>query len=201
MMSPKPVTQSQEQNISLQPIIRWVPETTSTNSAIIEIAQRENLKTLVLVADHQTDGRGQFGRKWLSVPNENLLFSFYFKPRIQPDEATPITQLACRSVLTVLTDLKLSCMIKPPNDILVNGKKICGILTEASSSGKHLNHVIIGIGLNVNGTRESLLPEATSIRIEVGKEENREEILKSIVFQLKKELSSHFNTEFDHLVE
>ncbi|HRK62552.1 MAG TPA: biotin--[acetyl-CoA-carboxylase] ligase [Candidatus Omnitrophota bacterium] len=182
-------------------LIRWIPETTSTNSAVIEIAEREKLKTLVLAADHQTQGRGQFGRKWLSSPNENLLFSFYFKPRIQPDEAAPITQLACRAVLTVLTDLKLSCMIKPPNDILVNGKKICGILTEASSSGKHLNHIIIGIGLNVNGNRETLLPEATSIRIESGKEENREKILKLIVSQLKNELTSHFKIDFDHLVE
>ncbi len=181
--------------------IRWLAETTSTNSAVLEMAQRENLKSLVLIADHQTQGRGQFGRKWESKPDENLLFSIYFRPKIKPSEASALTQIACQAVLTVLTEHKISCTIKLPNDILVHGKKICGILTESSSLGEKLEHVVVGIGLNVNSVQESLIDQATSIFIETKETQDRKVILEKILKALKLRVSSHFNVDFDQLVE
>ena len=83
-------------------------------------------------------------------------------------------------------------MIKPPNDILVNRKKICGILTESSSSGEKLDYVVVGIGLNVNSTNQSLLPEATSMKIEIGKIQNRDDILEKILNAFQNEVISHF---------
>lgn len=170
--------------------IRWVAETTSTNSAVLEMARRENLKSLVLVADHQTEGRGQFGRKWLSRPKENLLFSIYFEPNLKPSEAAPITQLACQAVVEVLTHYQITCEIKKPNDVLVNGKKICGILTESSSKGEKLEYVIIGMGLNINSSEETLLPGAVSMKMvsRLNKTEtfDRSEVLNRILTELQK---------------
>ncbi len=145
--------------------VQWIPETGSTNSTILEIAVRENLKKLVLVADHQTTGRGQFGRKWSSQPGENLLFSIYFEPRLKPSEAATLTQLACQAVAQTLNHYDIPSEIKKPNDLLVGGKKICGILTESSSLGEKLEHVVIGIGLNVNSSEETLLPGAISMKM------------------------------------
>lgn len=173
--------------------IRWIPETTSTSSTVLEIAKRENLKSLVLAADHQTAGRGQFGRKWLSGSGENLLFSIYFQPNLKPSEASPLTQIACQAVVEVLANYQLVCEIKKPNDILVNGKKICGILTESGSLGEKLEHVIVGIGLNVNGSPETLIPEATSMRIEKQNDYDRAEVLDKILTAFEKHLQSYLN--------
>jgi BirA family biotin operon repressor/biotin-[acetyl-CoA-carboxylase] ligase len=167
--------------------IRWISETTSTNSAVLEIAKLENLKTLVLATDHQTEGRGQFGRKWLSKPGENLLFSIYFEPAIKPSEASTLTQIACSAVLEVLKHYEINCEIKKPNDILVNGKKICGILTESSSKGEKLEYVVVGIGLNINSSEETLIPEATSMKLIKQKVYDRTEILNRILTELQKQ--------------
>lgn len=165
--------------------VRWMEATTSTNTAVADIAQREKLKNLVLVADHQTDGRGQFGRKWLSEPGENLLFSIYFEPELKPADAPQITQIAAQAVVKVLTHYGIPCAIKLPNDVLVNGKKICGILTESSSQGEKLLYVVVGIGLNVNSPAEHLLPEALSMAVVTGRKHDRREILEKILTEFQ----------------
>ena len=161
--------------------IEWIPTTASTNSDVVELAKKFQQKNLVLATDHQSAGRGQFGRKWLSQPGENLLFSIYFEPAINPSQAFELTQIACRAIVEVLTHYQICCEIKKPNDVLVGGKKICGILTESSSKGKKLEYVVVGIGLNVNSTAETLIPEATSMRIEKQKHYDRAEVLDKIL--------------------
>ncbi len=183
--------------------VQRVSETTSTNSAVLEIAQREKLKSLVLVADHQTEGRGQFGRKWVSKPGENLLFSIYFEPALKPSEASKLTQIACQTVVEVLTDYQIACEIKKPNDILVDGKKICGILTESSSKGEKLEYVVVGIGLNLNSSEETLLPEAVSMKMvsRLGKAQSKnetetydhKEVLDKILTEFQKQLNRYLS--------
>ena len=173
--------------------IKWISETTSTNSAVLEIAQRKKLNALALVTDHQTDGRGQFGRKWLSKSGENLLFSIYFEPDIKPFAASVLTQIACQVVVEVLTHYQIPCEIKKPNDILVNGKKICGILTESSSKGENLEYVIVGIGLNVNSSEETLISEATSMKLITQKAYDRSEVLDKILIEFQKQLNQYFS--------
>jgi len=169
--------------------VLWIPETTSTNSAVVEIAKREKSTSLVLATNHQTDGRGQFGRHWLSKPGENLLFSIYFEPQIKPSQASELTQIACRAVVAVLTEYQIACEIKKPNDILVRGKKICGILTESSTKGEKLEYVVVGIGLNVNSTSETLILEATSMKMVTQKDYDRAEILAKILTEFQKLLN------------
>lgn len=180
--------------------VQHIPETASTNSEILEHASKTGSRKMVLVADHQTNGRGQFGRKWFSPPGENLLCSIYFTPQIHPREASQFTQIACRAVLETLTDYGISCMIKPPNDILAEGKKICGILTESSTSGEKLNYVVVGIGLNINSPEEKLIPEATSMRVETSQSFDRRKILNTILQKFENGVSSHFSIELDQLV-
>ena len=175
--------------------IRWVKETTSTNSSAVEIATREGLKNFVLVADHQTEGRGQFGRKWLSQPGENLLFSIYFEPDIKPSQASKLTQIACHAVVEALTLYKIECEIKKPNDVLVGSKKICGILTESSSRGEKLEYVVVGIGLNVNSTTQTLIPEATSMKIEKQKDYDRTEILDKILRAFENQITEFCSSQ------
>ncbi len=170
--------------------IKHIKETVSTNTLAIQEAKKGAAEGLVIWADHQTGGRGQFERKWISPPGKNLLFSILLRPPITPAKAPIITQLVCQSVLKILRDLyEIESSIKRPNDVLVNGKKICGILTEASTgTNKELEHVIVGIGLNVNALQEELIPEATSVTILKGKTYSRERLLKSLLNQLKKDL-------------
>ena len=165
-------------------------EVTSTNLLALDLAAKGQPEGLVIVADYQTSGRGKPGRKWISPAGKNLLFSLLLKPSITPDRAPLITQIACRSVASVLNrQYKILSTFKRPNDIMVNGKKICGILTEAqSSSSGQLESVVIGFGLNVNSPVEELIPEATSLKELTQKEHCRETLLKEILEQLKTDI-------------
>jgi len=169
--------------------IQWITESKSTNSEVIQLARQSSKPALVLVADHQTEGRGQFGRKWLSQPKENLLFSIYFEPQIKPNDAPQLTQVICQAVIETFKEYQIPCTIKLPNDVLVNGKKICGILTESSSRGEKLDYVVIGVGLNVNSSQASLIPQATSMQLETQKAYDRAEVLDKILTNFQKHLS------------
>lgn len=166
-------------------------EVPSTNSLLLNYAREGRPEGLVITADFQTEGRGKPGRTWLSPAGKNLLFSVLVRPAIPVNQAPMLTQIACRSVAKVLTDL---CGLKPefkrPNDLLIGGKKICGILTEALSSTSDLEAVVIGAGLNVNSTAEELLPTATSIFIETRNTQNRDQLLRAILNQLREDMKS-----------
>jgi BirA family biotin operon repressor/biotin-[acetyl-CoA-carboxylase] ligase len=120
---------------------------------------------LVVIADRQTAGRGKPGSRWHSPPG-NLYFSAVVKPFKNPRELAPITllgALAARAVIERKT--RLPVVIKWPNDLLVRGRKVGGILTERLPSG----HLIIGIGLNVNSIPPEVKQTATSLRRLTGK--------------------------------
>ena len=171
--------------------IEHLRETSSTNAMLQEYAAQGAEEGLVLVADHQTEGRGKPGNKWLSVPGKNLLFSLLLRPPISPSKAPMITQVACRSVATVLkANFGIESTFKRPNDVLVAGKKICGVLVEASSNQEKVESIIIGIGLNVNAVPTSLAEVATCIQATTEKEENLEELLRDILTQLQTDMGA-----------
>jgi biotin-[acetyl-CoA-carboxylase] ligase BirA-like protein len=156
--------------------IRHFKELRSTNTHLQKLAAEGAEEGLVIVADYQTEGRGKPGRQWISPAGKNLLFSVLLRPPISQAEAPMITQIACRSVAAILkNEFGLDPAFKRPNDILINGKKICGVLTESSSSLTQLKSVIIGIGLNVNATADELVssnchPESQSCHSEQSEE-------------------------------
>jgi len=172
--------------------IQHFEEIPSTNTLALELASKQAEEGLVIVADYQTEGRGKPGRKWVSPRGKNLLFSLLLRPAVPPSRAPILTQITCRSVAKVLTEqYGISSTFKRPNDILVGGKKICGILVEARSSASGtLDCVVIGIGLNVNARPQELVPEATSLKELTGKEISRENLLHEILNQLQEDLKT-----------
>jgi BirA family biotin operon repressor/biotin-[acetyl-CoA-carboxylase] ligase len=175
--------------------IQFFNELPSTNTFAREQAAQGAAQGLVIVADYQTVGRGKPGRKWVSPAGKDLLFSLLLRPPVRPNQAPMITQIACRSVAEVLNKrYKIPTTFKRPNDILVKGKKICGVLTEAQSlSNRKLESVVVGIGLNVNSEPQELPETATSLKAFKGQEYPREKILKEILDQLLSDLKEFYD--------
>ncbi|MFO0754684.1 MAG: biotin--[acetyl-CoA-carboxylase] ligase [Thermodesulfovibrionales bacterium] len=146
----------------------------STNTYAMELAFRGAPEGTVLLADEQTGGRGRRGRAWISPPGKNLYMSVILRPDISPRDATVLTFLAAVAGATAVRALtSLPVAIKWPNDLLVGGKKLGGILTEMKADMDRIFHAVIGIGININMARETLPGEirsvATSVLAETGK--------------------------------
>ncbi len=130
----------------------------STNSAARQLADQGEPEGTLVIADEQTQGRGRFQRKWYSPAKSGIWMSLILRPNLSIVEAPRLTILTAAAVAKTLTKLSnQQAYIKWPNDILFDGKKICGILTEVNVEGNQINYVIVGIGINVN-LREDELP-------------------------------------------
>ena len=147
--------------------------TESTNLTAAELAPVSN-HGLVVVADHQTGGRGRNGRAWFSPPQRNLYFSILLKPPCTPAIVPQLSIVAALSMHAALLSLlpKLPVAVKWPNDIWIDGRKACGILCTMSTIGGATEYAVLGLGLNINTTLEELPPElhdiATSLCIATG---------------------------------
>jgi BirA family transcriptional regulator, biotin operon repressor / biotin---[acetyl-CoA-carboxylase] ligase len=118
----------------------------------------------VIRARYQTAGKGQLHRKWVSNANENILFSLVLKPTLDYD-LKHIEWMTIQTIIAFLASFSIDAIHKIPNDILVDGKKIAGMLIESKYSEQNLDFVIIGIGLNINQTIFPLIPNATSLSL------------------------------------
>ena len=162
----------------------------STSSAAFRYARKGAPSGSVFVADYQTEGRGKLGRQWVSPQGKNLLFSILLRPEIKASRAPWLTQIICRSVAQVLRKkYGLVPTFKRPNDVMIRGKKICGVLIEAKgqSSGK-LESLVIGVGLNVNSSSEELIEGATSLLEQTKKRQPRSGLLKDLLTQINNDL-------------
>lgn len=168
--------------------IKKFEELESTNTLAQKMAAEGAEEGLVIVADFQTAGRGKPGREWVSPRGKNLLFSFLIRPKIAINKAPFITQIACRSVQKILENHGIASTLKKPNDVMINGKKICGVLTESSATQTELQSVIIGIGLNVNSEAQELIPEAVSMKMTTGKTFDLTALLDQLLEQLVNDL-------------
>ena len=177
--------------------IRHVAEVTSTNTMVLEAAKQSAQEGFVLVADHQTAGRGRPGRQWLSPPGKNLLCSILLRPPLSPAQAPMLTQIACRAVAKVLREkYDIASEFKRPNDVMVGSQKICGTLVESFSTPSKLEAVVIGIGLNVNAEASELPPEGISMRTLKNIEYSRDEILGYILDELGHKCSELYKNSF-----
>jgi BirA family biotin operon repressor/biotin-[acetyl-CoA-carboxylase] ligase len=169
--------------------IRVFEQTTSTNDVIEKLARDGVKEGAVVFAESQTKGRGRLGRAWMSPARKGLWFSVLLRPDLRPQETTQLivaSATALRRAIQSETGLKPE--IKWPNDILIRGKKVAGILTELSAELDRVKHVILGIGVDVNlGTTEfpvELRKTATSLRIEAGRAISRSELATAILHEL-----------------
>ncbi|MGC9940258.1 MAG: biotin--[acetyl-CoA-carboxylase] ligase [Verrucomicrobiota bacterium] len=172
--------------------IQVFKETTSTNDVIEKLARDGVREGVVVFAESQTRGRGRLGRKWVSPANKGLWFSILLRPRVHPQESTQLTVVsatALRRAIMTKTDLRPE--IKWPNDILIGGKKVAGILTELSAELDRVKHITLGIGVDVNVDAGELPPEvrkvSTSLKIEAGEAISRVELAAEILRELDRD--------------
>ena len=174
----------------------------STNTFLRQISSAEFVEDYtVVVAEHQTNGRGQMGTDWMVQDGKNLTFSVFKDASFLPMENHFfISIVVSLSVNAVLKRLKIPrTHIKWPNDILAENKKVCGILIENVIKNNKLTASIIGIGLNVNQTEFHNLPNASSLLKLTGKPFSIDEILNNIIETLQHNFKRLQNKEFDSL--
>jgi len=172
--------------------IRVFEQTTSTNDVIEKLARDGVKEGVVVFAESQTKGRGRLGRKWVSPAYKGLWFSILLRPNLRPQETTQLTvgsaTALCRAIRS---ETGLNPEIKWPNDVLIGGRKVAGILTELSAEPDRIKHVILGIGVNVNlGATElpvELRKMATSLKIEAGHPFSRADVAVAILQELDKD--------------
>ncbi len=159
----------------------------STNEYAKKLLLQQNIsENTAVVADHQVKGKGRLGRVWKSPPGVGLWMSFILKPQLKPDQFFLITYMASVAVAEAVEQMtSLSAELKWPNDVLLNGKKCCGILLESVTKDSQ-PYVIAGIGINVNQTEFPLALQdtATSLRIESGRAWKRHELFSEILSRL-----------------
>jgi BirA family biotin operon repressor/biotin-[acetyl-CoA-carboxylase] ligase len=169
--------------------IQVFEQTTSTNDVIEKLARDGVKEGAVVFAESQTKGRGRLGRKWISPAHKGLWFSILLRPDLRPQETTQLTVASATALRrAIATETNLRPEIKWPNDILIGGKKVAGILTELSAELDRVRHVILGIGVDVNLSASELPSElrktATSLKIELGEPISRAELAVAILREL-----------------
>ena len=143
----------------------------STNIKAQELAEKGYQSGTLVVADKQESGKGRRGRSWVSPSGTGIFMTLMIKPDINPNNASMLTLVAALAVAKAITSVTgEEAMIKWPNDIVVNGKKVCGILTEMNAQFDYINNIVVGIGINVHNESfpEEISQMASSLMIEAG---------------------------------
>ncbi len=183
--------------------IHYFKETESTNIIAREIANMVE-EGCVVIAETQTRGRGRMERKWFS-PEGGIWLSIILKPKIESWHVPRITILAGVCVAKVIRSYGLEARIKWPNDVLINEKKVCGILTELEAEIDQVEYCVVGIGINANVDIE-LFPEeirenSTSLKKELGKDVNRVELVQKLFEEFEKEYMMFQKGEFSSILD
>ncbi len=174
-------------------------ELNSTNTYAKSIASDLDKEGQVVITEKQLSGRGRLGRQWVSQNNKGIWMSIILKPQINIADISKITQVAAAAINLGLSSHSVKTEIKWPNDIILNNKKICGILVEMNSEKNistdiseavKINYVVVGIGINVNNDIEDFPKElretATSIKIETNKEFKRNTLVAEVLNNFEK---------------
>nr|WP_281350055.1 biotin--[acetyl-CoA-carboxylase] ligase [Alkalibaculum sporogenes] len=187
--------------------IHYFEEISSTNDYAKKLAQNAFEDGEVIIAGTQKSGRGRFSREWISPPNKGIYISLLLKPQISFENITQLTLFTALAICNALEEyVGINLEIKWPNDILLNSKKICGILTEISGEVDKINHVIIGFGINVNFDKvdfdDTLKNKATSLKIETSKTQDRKKIIQHILTVFDKYYEDYLNGEnFENILK
>jgi len=163
----------------------------STNDLAFDLAEAEAPEGTLVVAEKQSKGKGRLGRSWFSPPKLGIWMSLILRPSILPSQAPGLSIAASLALVLTTQELTgLPAFIKWPNDVIVNNRKFCGILTELSAELDKINFVILGVGVNVNHTEKdfpkNLRNIATSLRVEKGESVSRVDFLKIFLEKFEK---------------
>lgn len=170
-------------------LIKYYPKLDSTNTKAWELIAEKVKNGTVVITDNQLKGRGRQSNKWDSTPNKSLTFSIILYPNALPSQINLYSLIAGLSITDCLIDYDIHAQLKWPNDILINGKKVGGILCESKISDGVIKSLVIGIGLNINENvtelPEELRDKATSLMCESGSQFQLEILLANILNHLE----------------
>ena len=173
-------------------------KTGSTNTDAARLAKEGALHGTVVIAEEQTAGRGRRGRNWQAPAGSNIYFSMVLRPKFAAERASMLTLVMAMSVVRAVREqCGLEAEIKWPNDIVVNKKKVCGILTEMTLEARSIEYVIVGVGINVNQQEfpAELRETATSLTRESGREFSREKLVQKVLEYFEADYEIFLKTE------
>lgn len=162
----------------------YLEETDSTNEQAKRLAEEGAVHGTLVIAEQQNNGKGRRGRSWSSPHGTDIFMSLVLKPELKPECASMVTLVAALSVCQAVEAVTgLKPMIKWPNDLVLNKRKVTGILTEMSADPGRIQYIVLGIGINVNRLEFpiELKDMATSLRLEAGRQISREELTEAFL--------------------
>lgn len=173
--------------------VKFYNELDSTNLEAKRLADNDNDETngMLIVAEKQNAGRGRRGKQWITPSGTGIWMSLILKPDIEPDCASMLTLIvALATAKSIFSFTGLNTFIKWPNDVIINGKKVCGILTEMNSERDYIHYIVIGIGINTNIKEfpDEIKAVATSLFIEGNQTFQRS----SLIAELLKEFEYYY---------
>lgn len=178
--------------------IRVYDSVDSTNSEAKRAAENGGPHGLLIIGEQQTAGRGRRGRAWKSPKGEGVFMTLLLKPEIEPGNASMLTLVMGMAVRDGLEAAAgLSAQIKWPNDIVCDGKKLCGILTEMSAQIDYINHIVIGVGINVHNREfpEEVSRIATSVYQQTGQRISRAQLIGEILNRFEMYYAEYLKTQ------
>lgn len=204
MIEPKKIKGGLQTDFIGQEIYHFT-EVTSTNDVAKELAIKGAKEGTLVIAETQRRGRGRFGRKWIS-PEGGMWFSVILRPKVAPEDALKLTLMAAVVVAKVISDMfKLEAEVKSPNDVVVDGKKVCGILTEMSTKDDTVDFVVIGVGINANVSLDSFPKDLrkflTSLKEELKEDVDRKTFLCALLEELERYYKMFTREGFDSILE
>ena len=156
----------------------------------------------VVVAEHQHKGRGRLGRKWVSVKGKGIYASVILRPRVQLSEVPLVTLMAAVAVARAIQEeTELAPEIKWPNDVMISGKKVAGILTEMGAEVNQVHYVILGLGINVNTSPSSVPAQAASLAEEAGHRIDRVKLARALFAQLDRSYAQFLSQGSESILE
>lgn len=170
----------------------------STNTKAKELAEAGHPAGTFVVADQQTSGKGRRGRAWESPQGVSVFMTLLLKPDINPNNASMLTLVAAMATAGAIRGVTgADALIKWPNDIVIDGRKICGILTEMSAQFDYINHIVIGVGINVHNESfpEEIANTASSLLIACGKRFHRANLIEAFLEEFEKYYAIYLETE------
>lgn len=176
--------------------------TGSTNNDAKRLAEEGDPHGTVVVADIQNAGKGRRGRKWQTLPGTALSFTLLLRPEFSPDKASMLTLVMALSVAEAVENVTgTEASIKWPNDIVMNKKKICGMLTEMTMTPEmeEIQYIVVGAGINVNNGsieefEEEIRTSATSLKIETGQQIDRAGLLEKVLVRFEENYETFLET-------
>ena len=171
--------------------IEYYKEIDSTHLYAKTIANSEQENGKLIIAEVQTGGIGTKGRTWHTGEGKNIAMTLILKPKCKIEELSSLTIDIAKAMQKTINDLyNIELTIKEPNDLMLNGRKICGILTEVSTTGEKINYLLISLGFNVNEEifSKEIADIATSLKFEFGHDFSREDIISNFLQDLEENI-------------